>query len=450
MHHITMSRRILSFVSVLALVLAIAAPDGTVHTQGTGTISDPVTVPGIDKPVRVIRGRFTSNVTLQNNFHWVLRGAVFFENGSTLTVQPGTRVVGEFATLGTLVISQGARIIADGTREQPIVFTSDQPIGQRARGDWGGIVINGRAPINVPGGIAFGEGNVGQYGGNDPNDNSGILRYVRAEYGGIEFSPDNELNGITFHGVGKGTTLEYIQAIMCKDDCLEWFGGTVDARYLIGIGSGDDTFDWTFGWNGRGQFWIVQQRGDDADNGFEIDNNGSNNDLEPRSNATLYNLTLVGDPFTDLGSESDDGMLVREGTAGTFRNFIVMGFREFGININHAATIRQAELGNLTFGNGILVNNGLQPGRANLNPAAARFIEGNPTIRIGQDPGLIDPYNRDAPNFRPASVATLAGGQLAPAMPPNDGYFIAVPFIGALSPDPAQDWTTGWTTYVTR
>lgn len=448
----TLTKRTLAGFLALALgVTGLSLFDGTALAQrGAGVVGPPVEVPGIDKPVRVIRGRFSSNVTLENAYHYVLRGAVFFQAGTTLTIQPGTRIVGEFATLGTLVIDQGAQIIANGTREQPIVFTSDQPIGARARGDWGGLVINGRAPINTPGGIGFGEGDTGPYGGTDPDDNSGILRFVRVEYGGIEFSPDNELNGITFHGVGRGTSVEYIQALMCKDDCLEWFGGTVDARYVLAVGSGDDTFDWTFGWSGRGQFWIVQQRGDDADNGFEIDNNGGNNDLEPRSNATLYNLTLVGDPLTDLGDQSDDGMIVREGTAGTFRNFIVMGFREWGINIDHGATVRQAELGNLTFGNGILFNNGLQRGRGHLDPDAARFIANNPTILIGRDPGLIDPYNREVPNFRPAGAATLAGGQLAPAIPPNDGFFQAVPFIGALGPDPEEDWTTGWTTWVTR
>jgi hypothetical protein len=313
---------------VLLLVIAAAIAQGPVYTQGSaGVIDAPVNVPGISKPVRVIRGRFTSSILLESQYHYVLRGAVFIARGANLVIQPGTRIVGEFATLGTLVIEQGGRIIADGTAAAPIVFTSDQPIGQRARGDWGGLIINGEAPTNLPGGVGLGEGDTGQYGGNSPNDNSGVLRYVRVEYAGIEFSPDNELNGIAFQGVGRGTVVDYVQIKFNKDDGVEFFGGTVDARHLILTAIGDDSIDWTFGWTGRIQFAIAQQRGDDADNGIEADNNGNNNALTPVSNPTLYNVTLIGDPDTNEGGESDDGGEIREGTAGTFRNFIIMGFK---------------------------------------------------------------------------------------------------------------------------
>ncbi|HUU36501.1 MAG TPA: hypothetical protein VMW48_20690, partial [Vicinamibacterales bacterium] len=160
-----------SKISLLVLLLAVAtlAIQESVYTQGTaGRILDPVTVPGIDKPVRVILGNFTSSVTLTNDSYYVLRGAVFIGRGATMNIQAGTRIVGEFATLGTLIIAQGGRINAQGTASAPIVFTSDQPEGNRARGDWGGLIINGEAPINLPGGIGLGEGDTGQYGGNDP------------------------------------------------------------------------------------------------------------------------------------------------------------------------------------------------------------------------------------------------------------------------------------------
>ena len=434
---------------LLLSVLSVGGLGETVFTQAGGVVEAPVSVPGIDKPVRVIRGRFTSSLTLDNQNYWVLRGAVFFQSGTTLTIQPGTRVVGETASLGTLIIDRGARIIANGTAQQPIVFTSDQPIGTRGRGDWGGIIINGRAPINLPGGVGEGEGDTGLYGGNDPNDNSGVLRYVRVEYAGIEFSPENELNGIAFQGVGRGTVVDYVQVKHNKDDGVEFFGGTVDAKHLVLTSIGDDSLDYTFGWTGRVQYAVIQQSGDDADNGIEADNNDQNNDLLPRSNPTLFNFTVIGDPDTAEGNESDDGFEIRAGSAGSYRNFIVMGFKENGIDFSDPATIAQANAGALSLANGIVFGNGRLPGTATFDSNSRPLLSNVPSIVTG-DPGLIAPFNHDAPNWRPSSVATLAGGQLGPATPPNDGFFEVTTFVGALSPNPEQDWTVGWTNFDRR
>ena len=440
-----MRRSITTFFALL-MMIAAAAVQGPVFGQGnTGVVGDPVNVPGIDKPVRVIRGRFTSDVTLTSNYHYVLRGAVFVERGATLNVQAGTRIVGEFATLGTLIIAQGGRINAQGTETAPIVFTSDQPVGQRARGDWGGLIINGEAPLNVPGGIALGEGDTGRYGGDNPEDSSGVLRYVRVEFAGIEFSPDNELNGIAFQGTGRGTVVDYVQVSFNKDDGIEMFGGNTDLKHIVLSSIGDDSLDWTFGWQGRVQYLIVHQRGDDADNGWEADNNGSNNDLLPRSAPSIYNVTLIGDPDAAEGSESDDGMLIREGTAGTIRNFIVMGFKEYGINIDQTATVTQLNSGALSFANGIVFNNGLIAGRANLDTMASPLAN-NSTILVGgsNDPGLVDPYNHTNPNYQPASMTSLAMTRQA-AVQPNDGFFEIALYLGAIAP--GQDWTRGWTSF---
>ena len=403
-------------------------------------------VPGIDKPVVVVSGQIAADTTWQARYYYVLRGAVFVQEGATLTIEPGTTIVGELATTGTLVVSQGAKIIAAGTPAAPIVFTSDQPIGQRARGDWGGVIINGRAPVNIPGGVALGEGDTGAYGGTDPDDSSGVLQYVRVEFAGIEFSPDNELNGIAFQGVGRGTLVDHIQVKHNKDDCVEFFGGTVDVKYVLLTSCGDDSLDWTFGWTGRAQFVIVHQSGDDADNGFESDNNANNIDLLPRSVPTIFNATLVGDPDTAEGDESDDGLEMREGTGGIIRNAIVMGFKENGVDFDAAAPRQWAE-GTLRLSNGIFFQNGLLPGTATFDSVSRPLLSAAPSLVIA-DPGLIDPYNIDAPNYRPRDLATLAGGQLAPAVPPNDGFFEIAPWIGALSPDPALDWTQqGWTDF---
>jgi hypothetical protein len=434
----------------LGLTLAVATLALTQHAalQGQTIIGPAYTVPGVDKPIRIIQGRLSTTLNLTNDHYYVLRGAVFVAEGGVLNIQAGTTVAGELATLGTLVVERGGRLNALGTATQPVVMTSDQAIGNRNRGDWGGLIINGRAPLNVPGGIAIGEGDTGEYGGNDPNDSSGILRYLRVEFAGIEFSPDNELNGIAFQGVGRGTTVDYVQVKMNRDDGVEFFGGTVDIKHIVLNAIRDDSLDWTFGWIGRVQYLVAQQRGDDADMGIEADNNDINNNLLPRANPTIYNMTLVGDPTTTFGNESNIGMILRRGTATTIRNAIVMGFKSWGLDINGTASIAEAQAGTLTVRNSIFFNNGSLRAGAQYSPASVPFMT-DPSLRIG-DPGLIDPYNLAAPNFRPASTATLAGGQLAPAIPPNDGFFDVTTFIGAFSPDPEQDWTRGWTDYTLR
>lgn len=414
-----------------------------------GDQAPPVTVPGIDKPVIVVTGSVSGAETWTNNFYYVLRGAVFVNDGATLNIQAGTRVIGESGSVGTLIVLRGGRLNALGTREQPVVFTSDQPVGSRDRGDWGGLIINGRAPVNLEGGEGEGEADTGVYGGNDPNDNSGILRYVRVEFAGVEFSPDNELNGIAFQGVGRGSTFEYIQVHMNRDDALEWFGGTADIKYAIASNAADDSVDWTFGWQGRAQFIVIHQRGDDADNGIEADNNEFNNNVLPRSNPQIYNLTMCGDPDRNEGSESVRAANLRRGTAFTIRNFLVTGFKTTSFQLADANTAAQVDNGTSQLGAGVFWNIGTSPLHASVLPHvnSGRF----PGVRAGVDGGLsAQCFDHSDPNFQPVSAATLAGGQLAPIQPPNDGFFEAVTFIGAVPPPPADDWTRGWTSFPQR
>src|SRR5687768_4310510 len=169
----------------LAVGLAAVVPVAELSSQQ----APPVSVPGIDKQVVVVSGEITGTETWTADFYYVLRGAVFVRNAGTLNIQAGTWIIGESGSVGTLIVERGGRLNAIGTREQPIVFTSDQAPGTRARGDWGGLIINGRAPVNRPGGLYVGEGDTGIAGGDDPNDNSGSLRYVRVEFAGVEFSP---------------------------------------------------------------------------------------------------------------------------------------------------------------------------------------------------------------------------------------------------------------------
>lgn len=440
MNHLSRTLGLLA-VGVLLVVSQIAPLEGDQAM--------PVNVPGIDKPVVVVTGSVSGTERWTNNFYYVLRGAVFVPAGATLNIEAGTRVIGESGSVGTLIVLRGGRLNAIGTRQQPIVFTSDQAIGSRDRGDWGGLIINGRAPVNLEGGEGEGEADTGVYGGDDPDDNSGTLRYVRVEFAGVEFSPDNELNGIAFQGVGRGSTFEYIQVHMNRDDAFEWFGGTADLKYAIASNAADDSFDWTFGWQGRAQFLIVSQRGDDADNGIEADNNEFNNNLLPRSHPQIYNLTMCGDPDRNEGAESVRAANIRRGTAFTIRNFLVTGFKTTGFQISDANTLAQVENGTSQLGAGVFWGIGTNAVHSSVAPliASGRF----PDVRVGVDGGLSSEcFNHANPNFQPVSAATLAGGQLAPIQPPNDGFFEPVTFIGAVPPAPADDWTRGWTSFAAR
>ena len=419
-----------------------------------GDQAAPVTVPGIDKQVIVVTGSITGKETWSNTYYYVLRGAVFVEEGATLNIAAGTRVIGESGSVGTLIVRRGGRLNAIGTRTAPVVFTSDQAVGSRARGDWGGIILNGRAPVNIEGGEGVGEADTGVYGGNQPNDNSGTMRYVRVEFAGVEFSPDNELNGIAFQGVGNGGSYEFIQVHMNRDDALEWFGGTADIKYAVTSNAADDSFDWTFGWSGRAQFIAITQRGDDADNGIEADNNEFNNNLLPRSNPQIYNITMCGDPDRNEGGESPRGANFRRGTAFTFRNFLVTGFKSTGLQISDTATSAQVDNGTTQMGAGVAwgmptnmhasVMTYINSGRFPAITAAATTTDAQVGISAANC------SNHENPNFQPTGVATLAGGQVAPIQPPNDGFFEAVTYIGAVPPAPADNWMTGWTSFPQR
>ncbi len=444
MNHV--SYRLAGFVLAAGLLTGGVAPVFTAQAP-------PVSVPGIDKPVVVVTGEITGTENWTSNFYYVLRGAVFVNEGATLNIAAGTRIIGEAGSVGTLVVLRGGRLNAIGTRTAPIVFTSDQAVGNRARGDWGGIILNGRAPVNLEGGEGAGEGDTGVYGGNNPNDTSGSMRYVRVEFAGTEFSPDNELNGIAFQGVGRGGSYEFIQVHMNRDDAFEWFGGTADIKYAIASNAADDSFDWTFGWSGRAQFLAVTQRSDDADQGIEADNNEFNNNLLPRSNPTIYNLTLCGDPDRNEGGESVRAANIRRGTGVTLRNFLVTGFKTTGIQFDGAATIDQVNNGTSQVGSGVIW--GIPtPAHSSIAPfiASGRF----PNVRTSAtdaEVGLSAAGGcavHENPNFQPSGVATLAGGQMAPIQPPNDGFFEAVTFIGAVPPAPADNWMTGWTSFPQR
>jgi len=405
----------------------------------------------------LLTGTITENLVLSADITWILRGIVFVGddiNPITLTIEPGTVIKGELKTTGALVVRRNAKLKAEGTKEKPIVFTSDQPKGSRNRGDWGGIVINGRATTNRCAQSSttvcesFGEGGTGWFGGSDDNDSSGSMKYVRIEFAGKLISPENELNGLALQGVGSGTTLEYIQVHMGKDDGIEFFGGTANIRHVLITGSADDSLDWTYGWRGRAQFVIIQQYDDDSDNGIEADNSDLDSTLKPRSQPTLSNFTIIGSPKSD---KSDLGILLRAGTGARIYNSIVMGFNDACLSIDGPETFKHsADAQGKPTGTLVVSNNYMSCAKITKEPktagsyTVADFYKTMNTGNQSKDPLLTAPLNLSAPNFAPKSGSpVLSGAKIL-----QEGFFNKVKYIGAM--EPGKDWTKGWTTYVRK
>src|SRR5690606_24538277 len=198
-------------------------------------------------------------------------------------------------------IEPGAKIMANGTENNPIVFTSGKAVGDREPGDWGGIILLGKAPTNRgTASLPSIEGGVGRtYGGTDPEDNSGVMRYVRIEYAGIAAQPNSEINALTFGGVGSKTVIEHIMTSYANDDAYEFFGGTVSPRYLVAYATADDDFDFDFGYSGSIQYAVSLRDPKfvdpgDAGNGIECDNDGNGTDATPNTHPVLSNLTIIG------------------------------------------------------------------------------------------------------------------------------------------------------------
>ena len=341
--------------------------------NSAGEAAAPAVTVTIDDPVETfveVSTDILSNVTWTADKVWVLTQPIFVGvdcgvDGSaascveaTLTIEPGTTIVGKTdlpqGVRGAyLVINRGSKIVADATdgvdraptEAETIVFTSDKAKGDRARGDWGGLIINGRAQTNA-GAEAEGEGDSGLFGGNLDTDNSGILRGVRIEFAGDDVTPTDQLNGIALQGVGSGTTISYLQIHYNVDDGVEPFGGTVSIDHLVVTGIGDDSVDGTDGYRGFMQFIVGQQRGDAADNGMELSNDGEDADRSPKSTAVIANATMVGAGFGSgeitLANNGDRGVQFREGSHYRVYNSIFTGFGDAGFCVENAGTVTAA------------------------------------------------------------------------------------------------------------
>lgn len=451
--------------------------------QFTGTFNT------ADKPVVEVATSITANTNWTANNVYLVRGFVYVRSGAVLTIAPGTVIRGGSAATdpsgqnrgGALIVQPGARIEAKGTAQQPIVFTSNAAAGQRKYGDWGGLVLVGKAPTNRPPATPLEGGIEGSYGAfNEPADNSGSLQYVRIEFPGIALSnmANSEINGLSMYGVGSGTTLDHIQISYSGDDSYEWFGGTANAKYLVAYRGFDDDFDTDHGFIGKVQFAVSLRDPNAADqsgsNSFESDNFGGtgentaalgplapNNGL-PFTQPIFANVSAFAFQSTPNTTNTTGGsgpyqsaMHLRRNTAISIYNSVFSGYPE-GLRLDGSAT---GTLANVTAGRldlqGITVANTLIPVRgagAITNDQALAFFNDpakKNTIVASTDVAALlnaQSFNLAAPNFLPPTGSSLlvagnavTGGKLA------GDFFTAAPYRGAFNG--TENWLAGWTNF---
>ena len=385
---------------------------------------DPAPQPDPDE--FILKGELTEERTLKAGNTYELIGGYQVKSGGDLIIEEGVTVNANRSIDGQpdfILIEQGGKINAKGTKEKPIVMTATR----QQPGAWGGVHICGRAPVNLSGGTGKSEIGDAAFGGTAPNDNSGTMRYVRLEYTGFAFSETKESNGLTMYGVGNGSTIEYIQTYKGSDDGFEWFGGTVNARYLVSTHSEDDSFDWTDGWTGKGQFWVAVQDpaapgADGTANGdclIEADNREDNFGNTPQSCPALSNLTLVGN---NAGNAQKRGIRLRAGTAVKLYNTLVKGKP-------NSVTVATTET-EQSFLSGVSVIEYLWADKA--------FVyEGN-LSDLALDSQTGNAVNQDI-NFTGGYIGVVAGGKDLS----SDNFFAKAEYKGAVPAD--NDWTAGWT-----
>ena len=379
---------------------------------------DPVNNPGDGgEDTYVLDSDITENVTLETGKTYTLNGGVHVKSGATLTIQPGVTIVAQHdETVDYILIEQGAKIDAQGTAAQPIVMTSEK----KEAGAWGGLHICGYAHTNN----GSGKSEIGNapYGGNNDADNSGTLKYIRLEYTGYAFDEEHEANGVSFYGVGNGTTVEHLQAYQGSDDGFEFFGGSVNVKYMVVTSCSDDSFDWTEGWNGKAQFLVAYQEGESSlgyacDCLMECDNNGTNNAATPVAHPTIANATLIGN-----GGDAQ-GVRLRAGTQVELYNTIITGKGK-------PLTVETNE-----------TENALKDGTSKLEYVA---ISGELSSKQGiytnvdfaQATGNLT--NQEF-SWTGKYVGTFDGGKDLSA----DSFFTKTDYKGAVKS--GDDWTSGWT-----
>jgi hypothetical protein len=426
-----------------------------------------VTVVPSTGQVITVSGDITSDTRWYAQAKYHLSGFVYVKNNATLTIEPGTIIKGVSNTKGTLIIERGSKIMAAGTASQPIVFTSDKPAGQRASGDWGGLVICGKARTNKHDdgeGVGIAEGGIGsKYGGTDDNDNSGVLQYVRIEFPGIPLTStsNSEINGLTLYSVGKSTVIDHIQVSYSGDDSFEWFGGNVNMKYLVALGGLDDAFDTDNGFSGKIQFGLIIQDPLKSDqsgsNGFESDNDADGSLLTPITSPVFSNVTALG-PLTvaaTLPAETrhEKAMHLRRGTMTSVYNSVFVGFPQ-GLSIDgqKGNSPTRADQNELQIENtimaGMTVNYVEKTGTVAVPytveqhqayfTAAARNNSDNLTVADIFDSGFI---SLTSPTLLPAAGSPLLSGASFTNSRLTDTFFTPTTYRGAFG---TTNWTSGW------
>jgi hypothetical protein len=422
-------------------------------------------------PVVVVTANITANTSWTKDKRYLLKANIFVTNNATLTIEPGTIIFGDKTAKGSLIIERGAKLMAQGTAAAPIIFTSSSPAGFRNYGDWGGLVLLGKAKnnqganINIEGITA---GTLGQYGGETADDNSGTITYVRVEFAGIALSTDNELNGITFGSVGNKTVFNHVQVSYSGDDAFEWFGGDVNATHLIAYRTWDDDFDTDFGFTGKIQYAAAFREPNTADksgsNLFESDNDGNGGIGEPFTEPTFANVTAFG-PFVyaKLGTTDGQPSLNNAAVSANFQNGLHVRRKSklhlynsvvLGAGTNGNAALRttdskggaspEAAIESNYFGRYI---GGLTLPATTVNTGTDFIVENVPTDNNTADKSTIDLSAKFAGLTTigdinaPAATATLAAGSslLTGALDlSEDTFFQKTDYIGAVGA------TAGW------
>lgn len=419
---------------------------------------------GVNSQTVTVSGNITSNTTWTNNNIYILTGGfIYVKDNAVLTIQPGTLIK---STGSTLVVTRGSRIEAVGTQSQPIVFTSNQPAGSRTAGDWGGVYLLGNAPINDPAGQRLGEGGIdpvlGLYGGTNSNDNSGTLKYVRIEFAGVAYLPNNETNGLTMGGVGSATTIDYVQVSNGGDDAFEWFGGTVNCKHLVANRTVDDMFDTDYGYSGRIQFAVGLSDSTIADisgsNGFESDNDATGTTNGPLTKPIITNVSLFGPrkttTSTGYNSNFKRAAHIRRSSSQCIYNSMLVGW-PVGLKIENTTTGQNATTGTLQFRNNIIAGSLTTPTNQSLDSSALTtpvltmnswFNSGSNTIYANPQAVMaVNPQNYAAPNFLlQAGSPALTGASFSyPNL--NNSFFETTTYRGAF--DGTNDWTKCWTNW---
>jgi hypothetical protein len=369
----------------------------------------------------VLNQDITSNTTISGVV--LLQNKVYVTNGATLTILPGTILRGDAATQGSLIITKGCKIIAEGTQTNPIVFTSNESVGNRSEGDWGGLVILGQSTNNQPGGVANIEGinptpNT-QYGGSDDEDNSGVLKYVRVEFAGIALEPNKEINGITFGSVGRQTEVDYVQVSFSGDDSYEWFGGTVNCRHLISYKGVDDDFDTDFGYRGNVQFglsirteYLSDAAGDS--NCFESDNDAQGSSNTPQTSPVFSNFTIIGPKANGsvtlpVGEKFEKAFRLRRNTSTSVFNSLIVGW-EKGLSLEGTPVENNVTSNSLQFSSNELIEI-----TTNLVTATPQFYstfftqQNNDTTKTISNISWVDAFSQN-PDLRLDSNSLVSTG----------------------------------------